>query len=242
MLPAASVVLLLAVVVPACGNPSTDSGESPNAVTTVSVSTASASAEPTVIGASRTASPTITRRPSPTTTRSTTHADASTERSRSKTTGDQVTAVGDSVMVATEPNLDVLLPGIMIDAVVGRGVDDGLTALAGYADSGELRDRIVIELGTNSPFSAEQFVQLVRTVDGRPFVVVTNHCDRCSWTEANNAMLHENCAATPTCSLADWEATAQQNPQLFAEDGIHVAEGGDGAQALAELVVAALDR
>jgi len=239
VLPAAA-VLLLAVVVSACGDSSAQHAASVNAATAVTPATTSRSAEPfTSAAAGR------TTRSGPTTTHTTgsaatTHAPATS--SVPKTTGDLVTAVGDSVMVATEPNLDALLPGIMIDAVVGRGVDDGLTALAGYADSGELRDRIVIELGTNSPFSAEQFDQLVRTVDGRPFVVVTNHCDRCSWTEANNAMLRENCDATPTCALADWGTTAQQNPQFFAADGIHVAEGGDGAQELAELIVAALDR
>jgi len=160
--------------------------------------------------------------------------------SRRAATGEQVTAVGDSVMVATAPNLEALLPGIAIDAVVGRGVDDGLSALQSYADRGLLRDRVVFELGTNSPFSVDQFDQLVRTAGGRRLVVVTNHCDRCNWTVSNNAVLQRNCDVKVRCAIADWESVAQQNPQFFAGDGIHVAGGGDGAQALAELIVTAL--
>jgi len=168
------------------------------------------------------------------------HPDSTTSASGPRPTGDQVLAVGDSVLVATQPNLDALLPGIAVDAVVGRGVDDGLAALQSYAAQGLLRDRVVVELGTNSPFSVEQFDQLVQTADGRPLVVVTNHCDRCSWTVTNNAVLQQNCDQTVRCTVADWESVAQQNPQFFGSDGIHVAEGGEGAQALAELIVAAL--
>ena len=109
-----------------------------------------------------------------------------------------------------------------------------------YAEQGLLRDQVVFELGTNSPFSVEQFDRLVQTVGGRRLVVVTNHCDRCNWTVSNNAVLQRNCDVTVRCTVADWELVAQQHPQFFAEDGIHVAEGGEGARALAELIVAAL--
>ncbi len=235
VLPVAAVAVLFALAVSACGDAPVSPADPVSAATADSAAVAAGPA--TALAVSRTTS----SRPTTTHTaaaRSTTPTRKAT--SVPATTGDQVTAVGDSVMVATEPNLEALLPGIAIDAVVGRGVDEGLTALAGYADSGELRDRIVVELGTNSPFSVEQFDKLVQIVDGRRFVVVTNHCDRCSWTDANNLMLHKNCHATATCSLADWEATARQNPQFFAEDGIHVAQGGEGAQALTELIVTAL--
>ena len=231
----AAVAALFALAVSACGDSSVSQADAVRAATADSAPVASAPARTLAVSRTRPSRPTTTHiAASPSTTRT------RMATSVPRTTGDQVTAVGDSVMVATETTLEAMLPGVAIDAVVGRGVDEGLTALGGYADSGELRHRIVVELGTNSPFSDEQFHQLVQIVAGRRFVVVTNHCDRCSWTDANNAMLHKNCRATATCSLADWEATAQQNPQFFADDGIHVAEGGAGAQALAELIVTAL--
>ena len=144
------------------------------------------------------------------------------------------------MIVATQPILEAQLPGIAIDAVVGRGVDDGLAVLQADATQGLLRDHVVFELGTNSPFSVEQFDQLVQTTNGRALVVVTNHCDRCSWTVTNNAVLQQNCDAAVHCTVADWESVAQRNPQFFGSDGIHVGPAGPGAQALAELIVAAL--
>jgi len=154
--------------------------------------------------------------------------------------GEDVTAVGDSVMVAAEPNLEALLPGISIDAVVGREVDAGLSVVQVLAAENLLRDSVVFELGTNGAFSTEQFDQLIELAGGRRVVVVTNHCDRCSWTSDNNDMIRENCDATVNCAVADWEELAESHPEFFAADGIHIEIGGDAAQELAELIAAEL--
>lgn len=143
-------------------------------------------------------------------------------------------------MVAAEPNLHALLPGISIDAVVGRDVDAGLSVVETLAAQGLLRDYVVFELGTNGVFSIEQFDQLIEVADGKRVVVVTNHCHRCSWTADNNDMIRENCDATVNCAIADWEELAESHPEYFAEDGIHIEIGGSAAQALADLIGTAL--
>jgi hypothetical protein len=66
-------------------------------------------------------------------------------------TGDQITAVGDSVMLASAPALLERLPGIQVDAAVSRSVWAGPGILERLAASGGLRPYVVVALGTNGP-------------------------------------------------------------------------------------------
>jgi hypothetical protein len=59
--------------------------------------------------------------------------------SRRRVFGRSVTAVGDSVMVAATPALRKALPGIYIDAVVGRQFSAGLQVIAALKARGLLR-------------------------------------------------------------------------------------------------------
>ena len=63
--------------------------------------------------------------------------------------GKSVTAVGDSVMVAATPALDQALPGIYIDAQVGRQFSTGLDVISTLKSEGLLRSIVVVGLGTN---------------------------------------------------------------------------------------------
>jgi hypothetical protein len=147
-----------------------------------------------------------------------------------------VTAIGDSVMIDAQPSLRAAIPGIDIDAAVSRQVSAGITEIRGRAASGRLGDTVVFALGTNGPFTAAEFQQLVSATGGRQLVVLTSHCPYCSWTRANNAMVQASCAADSRCVVADWEALAERNPRWFTGDGVHMPIGGIGAQSYAALV------
>ena len=81
-----------------------------------------------------------------------------------KVSGGQVTAIGDSVMVASAAALDAALPDVYINAQVGRAMVNGLTVIQGLAARGELRRFVVVGLGTNGPVSAAQIRQLRRLI------------------------------------------------------------------------------
>jgi hypothetical protein len=63
--------------------------------------------------------------------------------------GGQLTAVGDSVMLASAAALEAAMPGAYIDAKVGRQMQTGLTLIRGLAVAGRLRHVVVVGLGTN---------------------------------------------------------------------------------------------
>jgi len=148
-----------------------------------------------------------------------------------------VTAIGDSVMLDAAPNLRALVPGIAIDAVVSRPVGVGVGELQRLAASGALGARVVIHLGTNGGFSSAQLSQIVGLAAGRPLVLLTNHCPYCSWVAGNNATIHAGCTAARHCTVADWNALADANPEWFGRDGVHMPIGGAGGEAYAEMVV-----
>jgi hypothetical protein len=151
-----------------------------------------------------------------------------------------VDALGDSVMVDAAPALAALIPGIHVDAGVSRQVGDGLSILASWVRSGQLRGNLVWHLGTNGTFSSGALDQVLQLAGGRHVVVLTDHCGYCSWVPGNNAVIHAGCTAARNCTVADWDALADANPQWFGGDGVHMPIGGAGAQAYARLVLASL--
>lgn len=153
-----------------------------------------------------------------------------------------VTAVGDSVLVDATPSLQATIPGINIDAAVSRQVDEGLSLLQSMRSSGRLGGSVVFALGTNGTFSSDAFSQLVQLTSGRHLVVVTAHCGHCSWVIPDNSMIHSRCNSSTHCTIADWYSLAEAHPSWFADapDGVHMPQGGAGAQAYARMVAQAL--
>ena len=96
---------------------------------------------------------------------------------------------------------------------------------------------IVIGLGTNGPFTDEEFDQMMAACAGASRVVfITTHVDQ-PWQDQVNAALAAGVARYPKVAvLANWEALAAQHPGWFYSDGTHLPIGGTGAQALAALV------
>src|SRR5438067_89459 len=64
-----------------------------------------------------------------------------------RVSGSQVTAVGDSVMLASAAALEASLPGVYIDAKVDRQLATGLALVRSLAAAGRLRHVVVFSLG-----------------------------------------------------------------------------------------------
>ncbi|MGH2719432.1 MAG: hypothetical protein ACRDJU_12760 [Actinomycetota bacterium] len=139
-------------------------------------------------------------------------------------------------MLDAAPNLRTLIPGIDVDAAVSRHVYQGISDMQVMAASGALGRKVVIALGTNGTFTAGQLTQMVAIAAGRHLVLVTNHCPYCSWVPGNNAVIHAGCTSARNCTVADWNALANENPGWFGSDGVHMAIGGAGGQAYADMI------
>jgi hypothetical protein len=223
--------LSLAVVLAACtSGAATSGGETERASSLAST----AAATPTA----RTPAP----RASATTAQRTRHTTPKATASRipAHVDGTGVFGIGDSIMVDATSRLQSDLPGIQLDAQVGRQVPPGVTILQNLAAAGRVPDATVFGLGTNGPFLSSQLTELVQLTAGHRLVVVTTHCPYCSWTHADNSMVRAECTARRHCYIAHFQAAARRHPEWFFSDGVHLPSVGAGAKAYAHIVTATL--
>jgi hypothetical protein len=147
-----------------------------------------------------------------------------------------VKAIGDSVMLDAEGDLQHDIPGIQINAAVSRQWTDGEAVLSQLKSVGFLGAVVVVALGTNGPITAADFDQMMTILDGASRVVfVTVHVDQ-PWQDPVNDVLEAGAKSYPRVVLADWAGLAATNPQWFGSDGTHLPIGGPGAEALAALI------
>ena len=152
----------------------------------------------------------------------------------------RVTAVGDSIMLDYEDPLKADVPGISVDAAVGRQWAEGESILQNMKSEGLLGTEVVVGLGTNGPIGNADFDLMMSILAGASRVVFVNvHVDR-PWQDPNNAVLARGAARYPNVVVADWASLAAQNPQWFGSDGTHLPIDGAGAAALASLVATTL--
>jgi hypothetical protein len=147
----------------------------------------------------------------------------------------RVTAVGDSVMLAAANDLALAIPDIEIDAEVSRPVSVAIDVLRAYRDAGQLGDVVVVHIGNNSPFSANQFDEMMELMADVSRVVFVNLRVPRGWEDPNNAVLAEGVARYPNAALVDWYAASVDHPE-FLLDGVHLAP--EGVQAYVQLVAA----
>lgn len=137
-----------------------------------------------------------------------------------ETPGDQIFALGDSVMLASLPELQAAFPGIWVDAAVSRGLDAGVGITADLAAQGQLRPVLVVGLGTNGPIARSDLSELKRVADTRPIVLVNASGDRW-WIPEVNETLASFANARRGVVLADWNGAVASVPDALAGDGIH---------------------
>jgi peptidoglycan/LPS O-acetylase OafA/YrhL len=155
------------------------------------------------------------------------------------TRGSQITAVGDSVMLASAAELQAEFPGITIDAAVSRGMRAAPEILAAQRAAGTLRDVVVVGLGTNGEISPADLAAIMRVIGPtRELIMVNAFADR-DWTAGVNAQLADFSTHRSRVALADWHDAIAPHVDVLAGDGIH--PGPTGGAIYADTVAAALD-
>jgi len=151
--------------------------------------------------------------------------------------GDQVTAVGDSIMVASAAALAATMPGIYINAQVGRQMQSGLAVIQGLAAAGTLRHIVIIGLGTNGDVTASQIRQLRQAIGPSRDLVLVNTFGPMPWEREDNTVLDAAARQGGHTELANWNQAIAADPSLLWPDGIHPQPSG--AKLYARVVLAA---
>lgn len=154
--------------------------------------------------------------------------------------GDQITAIGDSVMLASAPELSAAFPGISIDAAVSRALIQAPGIVSSLKSSGSLRNTLLLGLGTNGPIDFEDLDE-VRDIVGpdHQIVLVNVHAPRW-WTPGVNSTLSAFALQYRNVELANWQTAIAGRLDLLARDQIH--PGDEGGAIYASTVRDALQR
>ena len=150
----------------------------------------------------------------------------------------RITAIGDSVMVGASPALVAAIPEIEIEAAVSTQASQAVDIVRRKAEAGELGDIVVIHMGTNGTFTAQQFDEMMTILGTRRVFFVNVKVPR-PWEGPNNAMLAENVPRYPNASLIDWNAAISAQPALLWTDGVHLRPPA-GNELYADTVAAAV--
>lgn len=139
-----------------------------------------------------------------------------------------MSAVGDSVMLASAPGLLQAMPGIEVDAEVSRSLWAGARIIDGLAASGELREYVVVGLGTNGPVSTEALQSIVDAAGPDRYVILVSAYGPRDWIPGVNSDLTAFAASHPRVAVADWSQAISGHDDLLAGDQIHPeSAGGD---------------
>ncbi len=153
-------------------------------------------------------------------------------------TGDQIVAIGDSVMLAAAPQLQARWPGIAIDAVVSRQMRQAPEILRSLAERDKLRPIVIVHLGTNGSIDPSTLKEL-RSIIGaeRQLVLVSAQAPR-DWISGVNRHLFAFAADYREVVVADWRRAITPKLNLLARDQVH--PGSAGGRVYADAVEKAL--
>jgi peptidoglycan/LPS O-acetylase OafA/YrhL len=155
--------------------------------------------------------------------------------------GASVTVIGDSVALGALDTLASALPGAVVDAEVGRQFWGVAAVITELEQQGALGEVVVLHLGSNGPFTTQQFEAIVGLLEGRTVVFVNVTVPR-RWEADVNRALVSKIEGLPGVSLADWHTLSRSTAEYFSADGVHLTSVGERAYAalIAEAVAAAI--
>lgn len=151
----------------------------------------------------------------------------------------RVLAIGDSVMLGASNYLRKSVQAMLVDAKLGRQVSTAIRLLQAYKDENRLPGVVIVHLGNNGTFTANQFTEMMRVLADTPRVVfLTTKVPR-KWQDPNNGALVQGARLYPNVQVIDWNSASALHPEWFWKDGIHLRP--EGAQFYANLIALALE-
>lgn len=142
--------------------------------------------------------------------------------------GDQITAIGDSVMVAASPSLQKAYPGIDIRASVSRQFRQGPAIVRKLVAANKLRPWLLIGLGTNGPVENSYLDKIIAMAGPNTQIVLVNVQAPRGWVKGVNRTLIDYAAAYPNVELADWRTPIRKHLKYLYADKIHPKDAKGG--------------
>lgn len=149
-----------------------------------------------------------------------------------------VTLIGDSIGINTATYLKKYYPNLYADVKVSRQFYEAKGIIQQLIQNNKLGPTVVIELGTNGPFTESQMRAVIDLIGSDRKIVFVNTQEPRSWCDGVNSMLSKISAEYSNTIIADWHSASANNSKYFYKDGVHPTT--TGIQILANIIADAI--
>lgn len=142
-----------------------------------------------------------------------------------------ILAIGDSVMLGARHRIEQGIPGILVDAQVGRQASHSVPIVNDHLLHNQRIERVVLHIGTNGYIyekDLRKLLSLLQEKGVQRVLVVNIHADR-RWTKTNNELIDRIAPEFANVRIGRWSAVSSDNPDYFVRDGIHLSSAGVSA-------------
>ncbi len=146
----------------------------------------------------------------------------------------KVTIIGDFILEGAQDHILETMPEIYIDSNQNRQVYDGSYVAKDLIEAGNLRDVVVIELGTNGPFDQETGQEMIDAIGkNRRIYWINIYASNRDYEKDVNDTIQKLADANDNVNIIDWNKAVQEKPE-YVHDGFYLSE--EGLEALAKLI------
>ncbi len=147
-------------------------------------------------------------------------------------------AIGDSVMLGTQPEIEKRVPLVAVDATVSRQFSAAPAMVRDFVAREKPPELIIIGLGSNGPARSSDFDAIMEAASDVPLVAFVNVRVPRTWEDTSNSVIADGVARYDNAVLVDWYSASWDQDELFAGDGVHPKQ--PGRVILAELIAEAV--
>jgi len=132
---------------------------------------------------------------------------------------------GDSVILGIHEKLATHFPIALINARVGRQIDELISVVK--EDQAQVPlSTVILDLGNNNHLTAESVHALLDLLKSQPKVILVNTAVPRPWAADNDAIILKAAGGYPNVELVDWAKISEGHPEFFAPDGVHLVDAG----------------
>ncbi|PGM52246.1 acyltransferase family protein [Bacillus sp. AFS053548] len=161
------------------------------------------------------------------------------ETNKPVVSNNSVFIIGDSVVINSIPELKKTYSSLSVNAKIGRQFTEASAIIHQAKNTNSLGNIVVIELGTNGPFTVKQMSSLIELIGkDRKILFVNTRVPR-PWESIVNKTLREVSSKYSNTRVVDWHSASANHNSYFSPDGVHLKP--DGAKVFASLLINAIE-
>ncbi len=163
---------------------------------------------------------------------------ASAEDENIEITGYEPLMIGDSVSIGLTDEFHQAYTGGLIDACGSRQIEMGQAVYDYYRDLGKVGHTVILALGTNGSFTAEQLEDFIADIGSEREIWIVNNRVPSSWHRTTNQTIASVAANHDNVHVIDWESYSTASDEWIGADGIHLTYAG--REAYMQMIVDAI--